>query len=58
MAMKGRKATYQERKILEKKGYDTHIWLIQKNSPDFIQIVNRDTKEEVKLTKCSDGSLD
>ena len=56
--MKGRKATYQERKVLEKKGYDTHIWLIQKNSPDFIQIVNRDTKEEVKLQKCLDGSLD
>lgn len=43
--MQGKKPTYQERKILESNGYDPYEWLVQKNAVDFIQIVNRDTKE-------------
>lgn len=52
MAMKGKKATYEERKILEKRGYDAYVWLVQKNTPTFLQIVNRETKEEVRIEKC------
>lgn len=54
MAMKGKKPTWQERKILEKAGYDIYEWLVQKNAPTFLQIVNRETKEEVKIDKCGD----
>lgn len=52
MAMKGKKATYEERKILEKNKYDPYLWLVQKNTPTFLQIVNRETKEEVRIEKC------
>ena len=50
--MKGKKPTWQERKILQKAGYDTYTWLVQKNSPEFLQIINKDTKEEVRIDKC------
>lgn len=49
--MQGKKPTYQERKILEANGYDPMEWLIQKNAVDFIQIVNRETKEEKVIQK-------
>jgi hypothetical protein len=51
--MNGRKATREERKILSKSGYDTMMWLVQKNTPEFIQIVHRDTKEEKVIKRCS-----
>ena len=53
--MNGRKATREERKILSKSGYDTMMWLVQKNTPEFIQIVHRDTKEEIADDITIDG---
>ena len=49
--MNGKKPTFNERKILERDGYDTRKWLVQKNTSEFLQIVNKDTKEEVKVYK-------
>lgn len=49
--MNGRKATYEERKWLEKKGINTREWLIQKNTPTFMQLVNRTSGEEITVAK-------
>ena len=40
--IRGRKPTYEERKILQKNGYDTYDWLVTKSTPTFIEIVNKD----------------
>lgn len=39
--MKGKKPTYNQKKYLKSKGLDSHNWLVQKDTPDFMQIVNR-----------------
>lgn len=49
--MQGKKPSYEERKILQAEGLDTYVWLVQKNSPKFIQIVNKETGEIKKLEK-------
>ena len=50
--MNGRKPTRQERRVINEAGYDTYKWLVQMNNNDYLRIVNRDTKEEVKIRKC------
>jgi len=49
--MKGKKPTYTERKILSSKGMDTYEWLVQKSTPKYLQVVNRNTNEERVIEK-------
>ena len=49
--LKGKKASYYQRKYMAKIGYDSHIWLVQKDTPDMMQIVNKDTGEEKVIEK-------
>jgi hypothetical protein len=45
----GRKPTRTERNILIKNGLDTYKWLIQKSIGKWIQVVNKETKEEKRI---------
>lgn len=36
---------------MAKIGYDSHIWLVQKDTPDMMQIVNKNTGEEKVIEK-------
>jgi len=47
--MQGRKVIRSEWKIFEKHGLDSRDWLVQKATPQYLQIVNRTTGEETKL---------
>lgn len=47
----GKKPTREERKILSKYKLDTYVWLVQKNTPTFLQVINRDTGEVRQLEK-------
>ena len=49
--IKGKKATREERKVITKHGLDSFEWLVQKNTIDYLQVVNRETKEERVLSK-------
>ena len=49
--MNGKKPTYAERKILERNGLNALEWLVQKNSPTFMQLVNRESGEVRKIEK-------
>lgn len=51
MRIRGRKPTYEERKILKMKGYDTYVWLVTKNTPTFIELMHRDTGEIATIGK-------
>ena len=51
MRIRGRKPTYEERKILKKKGYDTYVWLVTKNTPTLIELMHRDTGEIATIIK-------
>ena len=39
--MKGKKPTYEERKLIERAGLDTYEWLVQKDTSSIIQLVHR-----------------
>lgn len=43
--MKGKNPTREQRKILFKNGLDSCNWLVQKDTPDKMQLIHRDTKE-------------
>ena len=43
--MQARKPTRDERNLLQKFSLDPHLWYVQKSSPTFLQVVNKDTKE-------------
>lgn len=43
--MKGKKVTYQQRKILEKAGLDPTEYLVQKIKSDRLQLIHRSTGE-------------
>ena len=45
MRSSGRKPTREERKIIADAGLDTYEWLVQKNTTNSMQIVNRKTGE-------------
>lgn len=49
--MKGKKPTYEERKLIAANGLDTYVWLVQKNCPEFMQVVNKETGEVKKIVK-------
>ena len=49
--MKGRKPTREERKIIERANLDTWVWLVQKNTIDKMQVINKDTGEEQIIIK-------
>ena len=49
--IRGRKPTYEERKILKANGYDTYVWLVTKSTPTYIEIMNRDTGDIEILNK-------
>lgn len=49
--MHAKKATYEQRKILERARLDPHIWYVQKDMPDYMQIQNLQTKEIRKISK-------
>ena len=47
--IRGRKPTYEERKILTVNSYDTYAWLVIKNTPTFIELMHRTTGEIKKI---------
>lgn len=47
--MQGKKPTYEERKILEKNDLDTYEWLVQKHSTEFLQLVNKESGEVIRV---------
>ena len=47
--MKGKKPTYEERKLIAKAGLDTYEWLVQKNTSTIIQLVNRNNEKEIAV---------
>ena len=47
--MKGKKPTYEERKLIERAGLDTYQWLIQKHTSEIIQVVNKDDKNDIAV---------
>lgn len=49
--IRGRKPTYEERKLLTAYGHDTYEWLVTKNTPLFIEIVNRETGKILIIEK-------
>lgn len=49
--MKGKKASYGQRKVLSKLGIDTYKWLVQKDCPEFMQLVHKDTGEVKRIDK-------
>lgn len=51
MRISGRKPTYEERKIINCAKLDTYKWLVQKNTPTFLQLINRESGEVKILEK-------
>ena len=49
--MKGRKPTREERKYINKAGFDTYKWLVQKNTLTTMYIINRDDNTETTIDK-------
>lgn len=47
--MKGKKPTYEERKLIAKAGLDTYEWLVQKDTSSIIQLVNRNDDQEIAV---------
>ena len=44
--MKGKKPSYEERKMMVLAGLDTYEWLVQKNTSTIVQLVKRDDDKE------------
>ena len=49
--MQGKKPTYEQRKFLQSKGLDTYKWLVQKDSTEWMQLINKETNEVIKVDK-------
>lgn len=49
--MQGKKPTYEQRKFLSSKGLDTYMWLVQKDSTKWMQLINKETNEVIKVDK-------
>ena len=47
--MKGKKPTYEERKLISQAGLDTYEWLVQKNTSEIVQLVKRDDDKEIAV---------
>jgi len=48
--MQGRKPTRTEWKIFEQSGLDSREWLVQKATNTYLQIINKTTGEEKKIS--------
>ena len=51
--MKGKKPTYNQKKFLRSKGLDPYNWLVQKNTLEYMQVVNRYSGKERVIKKVS-----
>lgn len=49
--MRGKKPTYNQKKFLRKNRLDPFNWLVQKDTPDYMQIVNRYSGNERVIKK-------
>lgn len=49
--MQGKKATYQQRKLLKANNLDTYKWFVQKDSPKIMQVVHIETGETRTISK-------
>ena len=49
--MQSKKPTREQRKVIKKLGLDTYVWMVQKDSSEFLQIVNKDTGEVKQIMK-------
>lgn len=49
--MQGKKPTYEQRKFLSSKGLDTYVWLVQKESTEWMQLINKETNEVIRVDK-------
>lgn len=49
--MKGKKPTVRQGKLMLERGMNWEEWLTQKDTPELLQVVHRDTKEVVVLKK-------
>ena len=48
----GKKATYTQRKLIEKWGLDPHDWLVVKDTPGAMTVVHRDNDKTIRtITK-------
>ena len=45
MRSNGRKATREERKLIQQAKLDTYVWLVQKNTPEQLFLIHKDTAE-------------
>lgn len=37
----GKKPTAAQRRLMEKRGLDSHVWLVVKDTPNFLELVHR-----------------
>lgn len=51
MRISGRKPTREERKIIANAGLDTYTWLVQKNTNNEMQVINKSTGEIKVINK-------
>jgi hypothetical protein len=51
MSKKGKKPTYEQRKIMQRNGIDTYMWLVQSETPNELRIIHRETKEVKVIDK-------
>ncbi len=49
--MNGRKPTREERKIIEKANLNTWTHLVQKNTNDIMQVIDKETGKETIINK-------
>lgn len=49
--MQGKKPTYEQRKFLERNDLDTYEWLVQKDTPNFMQLVSKESGKTITIEK-------
>lgn len=47
--MKGKRPTRNQRFILEQNNLNTYKWLIQKDTPTMVQVVNVDNPKDIRI---------
>ena len=47
----GKKPTYEQRKLIQKAGLDSHDWLVVKDTSTELVLVSRDNKDTKSITK-------
>lgn len=51
IGMQGKKPTYEQRKFLERNDLDTYEWLVQKDTPNFMQLVSKESGKTITIEK-------